>query len=152
MEYPIRVTDQLGQHIKSLRKARGLSQTDLGRRIGVGQARVAEIEAAPGLVNLEQLLKIFRALDSELLLHSDSTSAHSEKALGLSPDEQRTTAAQAAGSTPVKPALSHQAVRKAASALGIPTSSSDALYSEIMRMLSSGQSSVLHRHPNEGAW
>lgn len=68
MDTLIRVTDQLGPHLKSLRKARGLSQSALGKLIGVGQTRITEIEANPGLVNLEQLMKVFRALNIELIL------------------------------------------------------------------------------------
>jgi HTH-type transcriptional regulator/antitoxin HipB len=79
MELLIRVTDQLGPHLKSLRKARGLSQSDLGKLIGVGQTRVTEIEANPGLVNLEQLMKVFRALGAELILRSNGVALRPAK-------------------------------------------------------------------------
>jgi len=55
-------------HIKSLRKARGMTQTDLGARIGVKQARVVDIENNPGSVSLEQLIQVLHALDARLLL------------------------------------------------------------------------------------
>ena len=74
MDTLIRVTDQLGPYLKSLRKARGLSQSALGKLIGVGQTRITEIEANPGLVNLEQLMKVFRALDVELVLRGEDIS------------------------------------------------------------------------------
>ena len=66
--FPIQVSAQLSVHLKSLRKARGLTQTALGERIGVKQARVADIEKRPGAVSLEQLLQILHALDARLLL------------------------------------------------------------------------------------
>ena len=55
-------------HIKSLRRARGLTQQGLASLIGVGQARVAAIEKNPGAVSLDQLLQIVHALDAKLQL------------------------------------------------------------------------------------
>ena len=66
--YPIQTTDQLSVHIKSLRKARGLTQAALGQRSGVKQVRVAAIENKPGAVSLDQLLQVIHALDARLLL------------------------------------------------------------------------------------
>jgi len=65
---PIHTADQLSVHIKSLRKARGLTQAQLGERIGVKQVRVADIERSPGSVSLDQLLQVLHALDTRLLL------------------------------------------------------------------------------------
>lgn len=67
--YPIRFAEQLRQHLRALRKKRALTQAQLGQLIGVSQARIAEIEANPGLVSFEQLLKILSALDVTLALH-----------------------------------------------------------------------------------
>jgi HTH-type transcriptional regulator / antitoxin HipB len=66
--FPVQTPAQLSVHIKSLRKARGLTQAALGERIGVKQARVAGIERNPGAVSLEQLLQLLHALDARLLL------------------------------------------------------------------------------------
>lgn len=66
--YPIHTPAQLSVHIKSLRKARGLTQAALGQRIGVKQVRMAGIEKNPGAVSLDQLLQVFHALDARLLL------------------------------------------------------------------------------------
>ena len=66
--YPIQTPAQLSVHIKSLRKARGLTQAALGERIGVKQVRVADIEKNPGAVSLDQLLQVLHALDARLLL------------------------------------------------------------------------------------
>ena len=65
---PIHTPDQLSVHIKSLRKARGLTQAQLGERIGVKQVRVADIERNPGSVSVDQLLQVLHALDTRLLL------------------------------------------------------------------------------------
>lgn len=66
--FPVQTPAQLSVHIKSLRKARGLTQAALGERIGVKQVRVADIERNPGAVSLEQLLQVLHALDARLLL------------------------------------------------------------------------------------
>lgn len=66
--FPIQTSAQLSVHIKSLRKARGLTQTALGQRIGVKQVRMADIEKNPGAVSLDQLLQVLHALDARVLL------------------------------------------------------------------------------------
>jgi HTH-type transcriptional regulator / antitoxin HipB len=66
--FRIHTPAQLSVHIKSLRKARGLTQAALGQRIGVKQVRVADIEKNPGAVSLDQLLQLLHALDAQLLL------------------------------------------------------------------------------------
>jgi HTH-type transcriptional regulator / antitoxin HipB len=66
--FPVQTSAQLSVHIKSLRKARGLTQTALGQRLGVKQVRVADIEANPGAVSLDQLMQVLHALDTRLQL------------------------------------------------------------------------------------
>lgn len=66
--YPILFTTQLRQHLRALRKKRGLTQAQLGALVGVSQARVAEIEANPGLVSFDQLMQLFSAFDVRLSL------------------------------------------------------------------------------------
>jgi HTH-type transcriptional regulator/antitoxin HipB len=73
MDYPIKFGDQLKQQLRSLRKARGLNQTALGVRLGVTQRRIAEIEAHPGVVAVDQIIKLFSALGAELVLRDLST-------------------------------------------------------------------------------
>lgn len=86
--FPIHAPDQLSVHIKSLRKARGLTQAALGQRIGVKQVRIADIERNPGAVSLDQLLQLLHALDARLLLadtHSYSPTAPSPPPSAQSP-------------------------------------------------------------------
>jgi HTH-type transcriptional regulator/antitoxin HipB len=66
--FPIQSAAQLSVHLKSLRKARGMTQTALGERVGVKQVRIADIEKNPGAVSLDQLLQVLHALDARLLL------------------------------------------------------------------------------------
>ena len=70
--FTVQTSAQLSVHIKSLRKARGLTQTALGQRIGVKQVRIADIEKKPGAVSLDQLLQLLHALDARLLLANTS--------------------------------------------------------------------------------
>ncbi len=70
MSFPLRIPDQLKQHLRALRKSRGMTQAQLGALVGVRQARIAEIEANPGVVSLDQLTKVLAALGSALHLHS----------------------------------------------------------------------------------
>jgi HTH-type transcriptional regulator/antitoxin HipB len=66
--FPISFPTQLRQHLRALRKQRGLTQAQLGALMGVSQARIAEIEAKPGLVNSEQLMKLLAILGATLML------------------------------------------------------------------------------------
>ena len=66
--FPVQTSAQLAVHIKSLRKARGLTQTALGERVGVKQVRIADIEKNPGAVSLDQLLQVLHALGARVLL------------------------------------------------------------------------------------
>ena len=71
--FPVRFPDQLRQHLRALRKARGLTQAQFGALVGVSQARVAEIEANPGLVSFEQLMKLLSVLGVTVTLHEDAS-------------------------------------------------------------------------------
>ena len=70
MSFPIRIPDQLKQHLRALRKSHGLTQAQLGSMVGVKQARIAEIEANPGAVSLDQLTKVLAVLGGTLHLHT----------------------------------------------------------------------------------
>ena len=44
MDFPIRFPGQIRQQLRALRKTKGLTQTQLGKLLGIGQVRIAEIE------------------------------------------------------------------------------------------------------------
>ena len=71
MDFPIHLPSQLREHLRALRKARGLTQAALGRLLGVGQARIAEIESNPGVVSVDQLMKVLSVLCVSLVLRDD---------------------------------------------------------------------------------
>ena len=58
MDYPIRFAGQLSQHLRSSRKARGLTQARLAQMLGITQSRVAQIESDPTAVAFDQLFQI----------------------------------------------------------------------------------------------
>ena len=61
---------QLVDHLKSLRKLRGLTQAELGQLLGLSQARVAIMEARPGSLTLDQLLRLLNALGADMLIRA----------------------------------------------------------------------------------
>ncbi len=68
MDYPIRFPDQLKQQLRALRKAKGLTQAQLGKLLGIGQVRIAAIEKNPSLVGVAQLFELLAALDASIVL------------------------------------------------------------------------------------
>jgi len=74
-DYPIRFAAQLRQHLRALRKKHGFTQAQLGALVGVSQARIAEIEANPGLVSCEQMLLLLAALGVTLSLQEETSSS-----------------------------------------------------------------------------
>lgn len=67
-EFSVQNSQQLASHLRSLRKSLGLTQAQLGTRLGIEQARVAKIERNPGSISVDQLLEILAALDTSLLI------------------------------------------------------------------------------------
>ena len=59
---------QLASHLRSLRKTRDLTQTELGKLVGLDQTRIAKIERDPRRINVELLLRVFAALQVRVLL------------------------------------------------------------------------------------
>jgi HTH-type transcriptional regulator/antitoxin HipB len=68
MDYPIRFAGQLKQHLRSLRKARGLTQARLAQALGTTQSRVAHIESDPTAVSFDQLFQVLSSLGVDLVL------------------------------------------------------------------------------------
>lgn len=88
MDYPIQSAGQLSAHLRSLRKARGLSQAQLGDALGVGQTRIARIERDPTAVSVEQFLTLLGALGVQMVLRANghgSVADAPENASGAKP-------------------------------------------------------------------
>ena len=71
MDYPIQAPGQLSSHLRSLRKAKRLSQAQLGALLGVGQTRVARIERDPASISVDQFLAMLQALGAQMVLRRD---------------------------------------------------------------------------------
>jgi HTH-type transcriptional regulator/antitoxin HipB len=65
---PLQTPAQLSAHLRSLRKARGLTQAAFGALVGLDQTRIAKIERDPQLVSVAQLMKLLSALRVRVLL------------------------------------------------------------------------------------
>lgn len=109
MDYPILLPDQLKSHLKSLRKARGLTQLQLGALLGLGQVRVAEIEANPAAISVDQLFKLLSALTVGVVLRDSTPVPAAPQTSGTARPGSKPSAAPPA---PNKKA--HQALNKSA--------------------------------------
>ncbi len=78
MDYPLKVTEQLRPQLQALRKQRGLTQAQLGELLGVSQARIVEIEAKPGAVNLQQIMQVLNVLGAGLVIRTSAGVAEPE--------------------------------------------------------------------------
>jgi HTH-type transcriptional regulator / antitoxin HipB len=59
---------ELGERIRALREASGISQAELARRIGSTQPSIARLEAGRVSPTLETLERVAAALDAELVV------------------------------------------------------------------------------------
>jgi HTH-type transcriptional regulator / antitoxin HipB len=64
----LHAASQLPAHLKSLRKARHLTQAQLGAKLGLDQTRIARIERDPSVVSVGQLLQLLSALQVRIVL------------------------------------------------------------------------------------
>ena len=104
MDHPLRLASQLRAHLRALRKQRGLTQAQLGQRLGIGQVRVAEIEAQPGLVSTDQLIKLLSALGATLVLR-DSAASNAVEPTPAQPTAGRKTARRSKTQAPQPPSV-----------------------------------------------
>jgi len=68
VNYPATHPQQARTVLRGLRRFRGLTQTQVGRLIGVNQKRVARIEGAPGVTSFDQIARLVNALGGRLLI------------------------------------------------------------------------------------
>ena len=66
MPHPLLTPMQLGRLLQTARKARKLSQADVGARLDLSQKRVSAMELAPATITVDQLLKMCAVLGLEL--------------------------------------------------------------------------------------
>lgn len=78
MIYPLLLPSQLSSHLRALRKSQGLTQTQLGAKLGLSQTRIARIESEPLSVSVEQLLHVLSILGVRLNLELRSKTENTE--------------------------------------------------------------------------
>ncbi len=78
MECNIAIAQQLSSLLKNLRKQAGLTQKDMGARLGVSQRRVAAIEAKPESARFERILQMLSELDADLVIRKRDDKAGDE--------------------------------------------------------------------------
>ncbi len=66
---------QMGQILKTSRKAKQLSQTELASRVGLSQSRISAFEQQPENIGLGQLLSVLNALGLELTIPARQNAA-----------------------------------------------------------------------------
>ncbi len=64
-EFELKV-DILGEMIKSVRKDRHLTQEQLGQLVGVNKSQISKLERNTKNVTIETILKVFRALKTNI--------------------------------------------------------------------------------------
>ena len=79
MDYPVRTSEQLGEVLKGIRRHKGISQLEAGRKVGFGQSAVSELEADPGRASVERLFRLLSALGLELLVRDRTERASARR-------------------------------------------------------------------------
>lgn len=68
MKQSARTTKQLGAIIRRERRNRGLTQAQLGKKIGLRQATISKLEAGVPATQLRTLLDVLAAMNLELII------------------------------------------------------------------------------------
>jgi len=68
MNYPVNASLQLRAVLKSLRKSRGLTQAQLGAKLGLSQKRIAGIEKNPQVTTFDQISRIVSLLGARVVI------------------------------------------------------------------------------------
>lgn len=69
MNAGIRTPQQLSTELRALRKERGLSQKQLGEKLGLSQERISAIENHPERISVDQFLTILMALNADMSIN-----------------------------------------------------------------------------------
>ena len=77
---PLTTTLQLGRLLNSARTAKGLSQSELAAKVGVGQSRVSHLEQHAEEMSVAQLMAWCAALGLEVSIGQRDASAPSSSA------------------------------------------------------------------------
>ena len=84
MDCPVSTPQQLGPILVGMRKARGLTQAQVGQLLNVNQKRVARIEGAPGATSFNQISCLVSFLGGRFVI--EMKDAPAAKDLAAQPD------------------------------------------------------------------
>ena len=84
--YPVDTPQQLRTILRSLRQASGLTQAQLGVRLGVTQKRIARIEAAPEVTAFDQVSRMVTAMGYRLVIEAPNTTTAAHRVAESEPD------------------------------------------------------------------
>ena len=74
MDYTLNFPQHLGLYLKSLRKAKGMSQARLANLLQVTQSRIAAIEKDPSAISVGQMMAILELLGAQLVVRAQTQS------------------------------------------------------------------------------
>nr|WP_315598676.1 helix-turn-helix transcriptional regulator [uncultured Cupriavidus sp.] len=72
MKQVVSTTAQIGQILRSARRARKLTQEQAAPRLGLSQSRLSALEIDPKVISAEQLLALVSLYGLELVIQSKS--------------------------------------------------------------------------------
>lgn len=75
MDFAVTAPEQLGQTLRGLRRARGLSQHAVASRTGLTQKTVSQLENRPQTCSVATFMKYLAALGVAVSLHERATRA-----------------------------------------------------------------------------
>jgi HTH-type transcriptional regulator / antitoxin HipB len=94
MHHPASTPAQVRAILRSLRRSRGLTQAQLGRKLGVSQKRIARIEAAPGVTSFDQIVRFAVALGGRIVVDDGNAAISAEPATPATPATRKIAAAR----------------------------------------------------------
>jgi len=68
VKFVVRTPQQLGSLMKAFRKQAGLTQTDLGKQLGISRQAVTALEHEPETASFGRLMKVWAVLGIEVTL------------------------------------------------------------------------------------
>jgi HTH-type transcriptional regulator/antitoxin HipB len=85
MNYPVDTSLQLASILRSLRRARKLTQAEVGKKMGVSLKRISGIEINPGVTTFDQIARLVSVLGGRLVVVVENeplSNARSKKSRG----------------------------------------------------------------------
>ncbi|HKI70158.1 MAG TPA: helix-turn-helix domain-containing protein [Verrucomicrobiae bacterium] len=71
--YPVKTPQQLGAVLQGCRKARKLTQAQVGARVGLPQKEISKLEMSPANTSLARVFKLLAALELEIVVRERGT-------------------------------------------------------------------------------